>query len=498
MAQLLNIVDDTVIINKLALKYTAGTVVHAGTLQVVGKTQLDGGLKVSGTLTADTISVKNLITENGSLDGVGNWVYDDELELNGKGFSWTAGANSTQFMYRTGNRLWANANFDLASGNSFRIDDIPVISANSLGETVVRSNLRQIGTLDFLKVSGDTMLGDFAVFNSTHNRLGIGTDEPDAAITILENNVEITLGSPSTNLGTIGTYSNHDLGIITDNTPRIVVKGSGEVVIGDELSKTGVLRVYGTLYAESVQTDVRINRTHPLEFKATADTSVYGLGLVWSEATKSRQLIMLSNEGTDKLWSSENIDLANGKSLSINDQVVLSATGLGASVINSNLTTLGTLESLSVNGPVNFAGTFAVETMQTQTMSFDGLSVTSMGISADSSVAVRVQNKKAFYADADQVSIGDSSAQNKPVKVFGPLSIGISNPDPSLNFSVNGDVNLGGKRFTSGLAAPTSGIFQVGDICWNKRPQENSYVGWICIVSGEPGEWMPFGAINRQ
>jgi hypothetical protein len=126
------------------------------------------------------------------------------------------------------------------------------------------------------------------------------------------------------------------------------------------------------------------------------------------------------------------------------------------------------------------------------------MSVTSSGISADVAVAVRVNGKKAVYADADQISIGDSAAQNKPVKVFGPLSVGISNPDPSLNFSVNGDVNLGGKRFTSGLHAPISGIFQVGDICWNKRPQENSYVGWICIVSGEPGEWMPFGAINRQ
>lgn len=498
MAQLLNIVDDTVIINKLALKYTSGTVVHAGSLQVVGKTQLDGGLKVAGTLTADTINVKNLVTENGSLDGVGNWIYDNELELNGKGFSWTAGTTSTQFMYRTGNRLWANANFDLAVGNSFRIDDIPVISANSLGETVIRSNLRQIGTLDFLKVSGDTILGDFAVFNSTHNRLGIGTDEPDAAITILENNVEITLGSPSTNLGTIGTYSNHDLGIITDNTPRIVVKGSGEVVIGDESSKTGVLRVHGTLYADSVQTDVRINRTHPLEFKATADTSVYGLGLVWSETAKSRQLIMLSNEGVDKLWSSENIDLADGKSFNINNQPVLSATSLGAGIVNSNLTTLGTLDSLSVSGPVNFAGTFAVGTLQSETVAFDGMTITNGGIGADTAITVRVNGKKAFYSDADQVSIGDSSAQNKPVKVFGPLSVGISNPDPSLNFSVNGDVNLGGKRFTSGLIAPATGIFQVGDICWNKRPQENSYVGWICIVSGEPGEWMPFGAINRQ
>ena len=57
---------------------------------------------------------------------------------------------------------------------------------------------------------------------------------------------------------------------------------------------------------------------------------------------------------------------------------------------------------------------------------------------------------------------------------------------------------LNGKKFINGVSAPESGEFVKGDICWNTNPQASSYVGWICTVSGTPGEWLPFGAINRQ
>jgi hypothetical protein len=54
------------------------------------------------------------------------------------------------------------------------------------------------------------------------------------------------------------------------------------------------------------------------------------------------------------------------------------------------------------------------------------------------------------------------------------------------------------KKFFTGTAIPTSGTFNKGDICWNSNPQESSYIGWVCIIEGTPGEWLPFGAIGRQ
>jgi len=96
------------------------------------------------------------------------------------------------------------------------------------------------------------------------------------------------------------------------------------------------------------------------------------------------------------------------------------------------------------------------------------------------------------------VVLGDIEKQTNPVKVFGKLSVNINNPDPTLDFSVNGDISIGDKRFTNGNHAPTNGTWHNGDICWNKNPSPNSYIGWVCIVAGSPGIWTPFGLIADQ
>jgi hypothetical protein len=64
--------------------------------------------------------------------------------------------------------------------------------------------------------------------------------------------------------------------------------------------------------------------------------------------------------------------------------------------------------------------------------------------------------------------------------------------------TVDGVVRLNNKNFTKGHQAPTEGQFNKGDIQWNENPVESGYVGWVCITSGTPGQWLPFGAIARQ
>ena len=74
-----------------------------------------------------------------------------------------------QFISRNG-ALLTNNSLNLTAENDYRIDDVPVISAKALGVTVTTSNLKQLGTLNALSVSGDTVLGEFAFFNTTFNR----------------------------------------------------------------------------------------------------------------------------------------------------------------------------------------------------------------------------------------------------------------------------------------------------------------------------------------
>jgi hypothetical protein len=494
MAQIFNIVNDTVVISKLTYAQSEGNSKHIGTFRITGDATLDTNLNVAGTLTVNTLHVKNLVTEEGPRSDVGNWTGQVESDINGRGLQWSTGNSITQLSYLSG-RIWSNSDLDLELGKSYKIDNVEVISAGSLGPTVTKSNIRELGALKSLNVVGDSVFGEFAYFKSGFGRLGLGTDQPNSSISIVESEVEIAIGSQKLGTAEIGTYSNSNLELITDNTARITVKGNGEVVIGDEQSKNGVLRVYGSIHTENIVSDIRIERTSSLEFRPTRDTSSFGKGLVWHDGELRRQLIMLA--APERLWSSESLELAESKSFVINGSEVLGQTFLGSSVVNSSLTRVGDLESLTVQGVATFNGDVNVNQVSVQHLSVAN-SITANGISSNGNLVLTVNDKEALYADDNEIAIGNKTNTRRPVKVYGPVSIGITNPDDTVDLAVKGDISFANKKFLTGSGAPVSGTFNRGDIVWNTHPIENSYIGWVCVVEGTPGEWLPFGAIGRK
>jgi hypothetical protein len=484
MAKLFDIQDTTVAISDLTLTTTRGEVTHNGNISVVGDVQANNNLTVKGTLTVNTINVANLITQNGSAAELGQWIGNTESDINGKGFSWTWGTGQSQLIYRGGGRLWTSSNFDLGSGSSYKINNVPVLTTGALGPSITSSALTEIGTLEHLQVSGDANIGQFAFFNSTHNRLGIGTEEPSAALDILDNNVEITLGSPRVNVAQIGTASNHDLLLATDGQPRVTIKNSGEIIV------PGNITVNGTLTVDNLVTDSRVDRTHPIQFLPTQTSSIYNLGLIWAGTDYTRQLILLS--GPDRLYSSEHVELAKGKQYHVNNQPVLSEDTLGSSVVNSSLNTVGTLSNLNVAGLISSAQ------VSTPVLDVGPINVKDSVLTFNANVTLAIGDNRVFYSNSTETIIGNVDEQSKPVKLFGPLSVNINNPDPSLSFSVAGDVSIGNKRFTNGTTAPHTGSYQLGDICWNSNPIPGSYSGWVCVVEGTPGQWLSFGNIATQ
>lgn len=461
-----------------------------GVTTLYNNLNVQGSAKFTGDITVGTITAQRIITP-GSTGNSGNHTGATESEVNGLGLSWSWPDNNVQLIYRTGNRLWTSANIDLAQGSSYNINGTPMISSEGLGASVVNSKLRTVGTLNSLEVGGDVNIGEFAFFNSLYNRFGLGLEEPQLAFGILENNVEMVFGSPDINRGQVGTQSNHDFELITDGLPRVVVKSTGAVNIGDPVTGGGALNVYGTLYATTIQTDNRISRTHPLQFNATAETSVYGLGLVWNSEETSSHLLLLADP--NRIWSSDSFAVAQDKSYYIGTEQVLTETSLGDTVVSSKLTSVGTLESLEVAGEAKFNGQLSVDSI-----AIEGVTVNGRGVTASSTLTVATANTRTMYADDSQISIGDATLQSRPVKVFGPLSVNVNNPDPNMQFTVAGDVSIGGKRFTSAAHAPTTGDWSMGDICWNSHPSPTSYIGWVCIVTGAPGQWAPFGVIGNQ
>jgi hypothetical protein len=402
---------------------------------------------------------------------------------------------TTQQLTVRNDRLWADSNLDLSADHVYKIDNTPVLSANELGLTVTKSNLREIGTLNSLEVTGDTTLADFAHFNSTYNRLGLGTNEPNASISILDNDVEIAIGSPAAGIAHLGTYSTSDVAIITDNIPRILVKNNGEVIIGSEAGKTGVLRVHGSLHVDNFVSDTRIERTSSLEFKANRDASIYGLGLLWTAERNNKELIM--RDGPDRLWANTSIDIEENRAYHINGRPVLSATDLGTSVVNSNLITVGPLQSLIVTGSAEIQGDLNASLSNASLKSVfinsgaDNLLLSAHGTNSNKNYKISINEEDVFYSSNDEIIIGNPNFARRPVKVFGPIST-------TSELYVGGAVTLNNIKFTRGTWAPSEGSFHKGDLHWNDNPTESGYVGWVCISSGAPGQWLPFGAIARQ
>ncbi len=78
----------------------------------------------------------------------------------------------------------------------------------------------------------------------------------------------------------------------------------------------------------------------------------------------------------------------------------------------------------------------------------------------------------------------------------GKVGIGVSNVSEGVQLETTGAVKFQGKKFEVGNEEPTTGLYHKGDIVWNDDPKPAGVLGWICIRTGTPGEWRPFGNIG--
>ena len=87
-----------------------------------------------------------------------------------------------------------------------------------------------------------------------------------------------------------------------------------------------------------------------------ADNSSADQGGIRLKGTTDKR-IYYDNSRADKYWvMTENLELAFNKKLVINNQLALSTTTLGSTVVNSSLTSVGTLTGLTVDGAISLGG----------------------------------------------------------------------------------------------------------------------------------------------
>jgi hypothetical protein len=260
--------------------------------------------------------------------------------------------------------------------------------------------------------------------------------------------------------------------------------------------------------------DMRMQALSSVEFQADAN-GVYGKGLQWKGQGPTKQLIYRANP--DRIWTSESIDLGAEASYMIGNTPVIRQTELGSSVRTSSLTTVGTLQNLRTGGNLSIDeyifyntdsesfgigtespnGKFAVATLDAEFIIDTDPGTVKLGTWTSDDLRLITDDTTRIIVRANgNVDLGDPDGSDTKVTVHGKLGIGVNNIDSDVSLSTNGPVKFENKKFMNGTETPTSGTFRQGDIIWNENTVTSGYIGWVCVRTGTPGEWRPFGQIG--
>jgi hypothetical protein len=181
-------------------------------------------------------------------------------DVDGQGLLWIHQDYNKQFVFHSGpDRFFASESIDLALGKGISINQVPLISEKELGSTVTKSNLREIGRLRKLDVDGPFSVNQFLFYDANSDRLGLGTDTPNAAFSVFDEGVEIVLGAREYNKGGIGTFNHTPLELVTDNTTRVTITAGGDIELGNKNFDQIKVSVCGSLSINNTNVDSRVD-----------------------------------------------------------------------------------------------------------------------------------------------------------------------------------------------------------------------------------------------
>jgi hypothetical protein len=197
-------------------------------------------------LKADVIEAVNIIGEIKFEKDVPIVFSGDNLE--GKGLLWAGKGNTKQFIFASNpDRFFSSENIDLARGKSITVNNIKLFDERELGPTITKSNLREVGRLTGLIVDGSVSIGQYLMFSNETNRLGLGTESPNAAFSVAEDGIEVVIGTKNSVRGFIGTHASHALELVTDDTARITIGAGGDITLGNPTVGPTKVKIVGSL-----------------------------------------------------------------------------------------------------------------------------------------------------------------------------------------------------------------------------------------------------------
>jgi hypothetical protein len=177
-----------------------------------------------------------------------NFTCEKGADNYGKGIIFSGQGPTKQIVLsQNPDRFFVSENIDLNKEKAILINRVKVLDSQELGPTVTKSSLKQVGRLKGLIVDGSVSINQFLYYDANCDRLGLGTEQPNAALSVVDKGIEIIVGVNEKNKAVIGTHATHDVNIVSGSVPRITVKSNGSIDLGNFDSTPSAVRINGKL-----------------------------------------------------------------------------------------------------------------------------------------------------------------------------------------------------------------------------------------------------------
>jgi len=267
--------------------------------------KINGSIVVENSITAKTITVDVLEVRELKTDLKLGQSAPLEITvsggetLTGKGLLLKGQGTTKQFIFNINpDKFVSTEHIELIKEKEYRIDGTPVLSSTALGLGVVKSNLRELGRLRGLIVDGSASIGQYIFFNHQTNRLGLGIESPNSGLSVCENGIEVIIGTKDQTKGVVGTFASSGFDLVTDNTSRINIGASGNILLGNHSEGPIQVSIHGKLAIRvnvpDPEVDLHVNG--PIRFHGhlhiysdtSPDNGTYKTGdIVWNTAPRT-------------------------------------------------------------------------------------------------------------------------------------------------------------------------------------------------------------------
>ena len=418
----------------------------------------NGNLDVDGTTELDNLNVSGVSTFASAVDINADLDVDGRTELDI--------TNISETLNVTGIATFANnidANGDLDVDGTTELDVLNVAETATFNGRIVGSATTNVIPFLYSSLSdlpsASTYHGAFAhvhatgrayyahggnwielVNKNTSGNVILGGDLDVDGHTELDNvNISGVATATAFHTGALGSAIR-----ITSDT----ISGPSEIIIdpagvGDN---TGALRIKGDLFVDGTQTVINSTSIELADFivgiatTATTDNLADGAGI----QIGPNNTLLYDNANTS-LKSSENLNLASGKKYKINGTDVLSATTLGTNVVNSSLTSLGTIATGVWQGTA--INDDYIDTIDNA----NKVSISALNIDGGTDIG-------ALLADGDLIIVDDGAGgTNRKADVVGITTYTFSKVSGDVVISASGAATI--QANSVALATDTTGDF---------------------------------------